>query len=53
MKKYIKRLLREGLNKVDIEDFYKKHNIDSEELSWLGSGVVVILVMPMRLKIVV
>jgi len=38
MKKYIKRLLREGLNKVDIEDFYKKHNIDSEELSWLGSG---------------
>lgn len=34
-KSFIKTLLREGVSKLD---FYTKHSIDPEELSYLGSG---------------
>lgn len=40
MKKLIKKLLRENLLYEDTtkEDFFNKHNIDADELSYLGKG---------------
>ena len=40
MKRYIKKLLREGLesNTLSKEEFFRQNNIDPEELSYMGSG---------------